>query len=133
MFNYTKVSRLISTGANPGLKFIGVISRNGTMSEDQLIERIAAASSLAEGDVLSCLRQMQLEIASATLNGITVQLNQLGSFIPYLKAYAMDDIDAVDASSIKRVKVNFYPNVRFKNKLKNAKFEYRNPAPKGLQ
>ncbi|MBP1645676.1 MAG: hypothetical protein H6Q16_2096, partial [Bacteroidetes bacterium] len=28
--------------------------------------------------------------------------------------------------------VNFKPNVRFKNKLKSAYYEYRNPMPKGL-
>jgi hypothetical protein len=40
--------------------------------------------------------------------------------------------EEVDASTIKGIKVNFKPNVRFKNKLKTAYFEYRNPMPKGL-
>ncbi|MCK9163738.1 MAG: HU family DNA-binding protein [Bacteroidales bacterium] len=133
MFNYTKVKRMIVVGANPGLKYVAVISRNGSMSEEQLIERIASASSLAENDVLSAIRALQMEIVNATMNGITVHLNQLGNFTPYLKANAMETIEEVDAKTIKRVKVNFNPNARFKSKLKSSNFEYRDPAPKGLQ
>ncbi len=132
MLHYTKVERKISTGANPGMKHLAVISRNGIMSQEQLIERIAGASSLAENDVLSALRALQVVIADATMNGITVQLKELGNFTPYLKARAVESSEEVDASTIKGVRVNFRPNVRFKNKLKSAYYEYRNPAPKGL-
>ncbi len=132
MFHYTRIKKKISTGSNPGLKHIAVISRNGSMSEEQLIQRIAGASSLAENDVLSALRALQIVITDATMNGITVKLNQLGTFTPYLKARAMESAEEVDASSIKGIRVNFRPNVRFKDKLKSAYFEYRNPAPKGL-
>ena len=43
-----------------------------------------------------------------------------------------ETLEEVDASTIKGIKVNFKPNVRFKNKLKAAYYEYRNPMPKGL-
>ena len=133
MFNYTKVKRRIVTGTTPGIKFLAIISRNGTMSEEQLIERIAAASSLAENDVLSAIRALQGEIVNATMNGITVELDQLGNFTPYLRAKAMETLEEVDASTIKRVRVNFNPNQRFKSKLKSTGYEYRDPAPTGLQ
>ena len=132
MMNWTSIKKKIAVGANPGEKYIAVISRNGIMSQDQLIERIAAASSLAENDVLSALRALQNVITEETMNGTTVQLNELGIFTPYLKAKAMATAEEVDASTIKGIKVNFKPNVRFKNKLKAAYYEYRNPMPKGL-
>jgi len=122
----------ISVGANPGEKFIAVISRNGVMTEEDLIQRIASASSLAENDILSAIRALQMVITEETMNGTTVQLNQLGNFTPYLSAKAMDTAEEVDASTIRGIKVNFRPNVRFKNKLKAAYYEYRNPMPKGL-
>ncbi|MDD2577167.1 MAG: HU family DNA-binding protein, partial [Bacteroidales bacterium] len=100
--------------------------------EEQLIERIAGASSLAENDILSALRALQMVITEETMNGTTVQLNQLGNFTPYLKAKAMLTAEEVDASTIKGIRVNFRPNVRFKNKLKTVSYEYRNPMPKGL-
>ena len=132
MFNYTSIMKKISVGANPGEKFIAVISRNGVMTEEDLIQRIASASSLAENDILSAIRALQMVITEETMNGTTVQLNQLGNFTPYLSAKAMDTAEEVDASTIRGIKVNFRPNVRFKNKLKTAYFEYRNPMPKGL-
>lgn len=132
MLHYTKVKRKIYTGSNPGTKYLAVISRNGVMSQDQLIERIAGASALAENDVLSALRALQVVITDATMNGITVQLKELGNFTPYVLARAVDSEEMVDASTIKRVKVNFYPNKRFKTKLKGVFYEYRNPKPKGM-
>ena len=132
MMNWTTILKKISVGTNPGEKYIAVISRNGIMSEEQLIERIAGASSLAENDILSALRALQNVITEETMNGRTVVLNQLGIFTPYLRAKAMDTAEEVDASTIRGIKVNFRPNVRFKNKLKTAYFEYRNPMPKGL-
>ena len=132
MFNYTSIMKKISVGTNPGEKFIAVISRNGVMTEEDLIQRIASASSLAENDILSAIRALQMVITEETMNGTTVQLNQLGNFTPYLSAKAMDTAEEVDASTIRGIKVNFRPNVRFKNKLKTAYFEYRNPMPKGL-
>ncbi|MPM28350.1 hypothetical protein SDC9_74872 [bioreactor metagenome] len=132
IMNYTIVERKIPVGTGAGMKHLAVISRNGAMSEEQLIERIAGMSSLAENDVLSALRALQVVIADATMNGITVRLDQLGTFTPYLSAKAMETPEEVDASTIRGIKVNFRPNVRFKNKLKTTSMEYRNPAPKGL-
>ena len=131
--NYTIVERKISIGTETGMKHLAVISRNGAMSEEQLIERIAGMSSLAENDVLSALRALQVVIADATMNGITVRLDQLGTFTPYLSAKAMETPEEVDASTIKRTRVNFVPNKLFKTKLKSSGYEYRDPSPTGLQ
>ena len=131
--NYTIVERKIPVGTAAGMKHLAVISRNGAMSEEQLIERIAGMSSLAENDVLSALRALQVVIADATMNGITVRLDQLGTFTPYLSAKAMETPEEVDASTIKRTRVNFVPNKLFKTKLKSSGYEYRDPSPTGLQ
>ena len=132
MVNYNVVKRPISVGLTPGDKYICVINRNGIMKQEQLADRIAEMSSLAYNDVLSALAALQMVIADATMSGISVQLDQLGNFTPFLKAKAVDaEIDA-NVESIKRLRVNFYPNVRFKKKLKSAGFEFKYPVPKGL-
>ncbi len=59
-------------------------------------------------------------------------MDQLGNFTPYLKSKAMDTKEEVDSSTIKRLRVNFNPNVRFKNKLKTTGFVFKDPVPKGL-
>jgi hypothetical protein len=66
------------------------------------------------------------------MNGITVNLDQLGNFTPFLNSKAVATEDEANVESIKRLRVNFYPNVRFKNKLKSAGFAFKYPVPKGL-
>lgn len=132
MVNYNVVKRAISVGLNPGDKYICVINRNGVMSQEQLADRIAEMSSLAYNDVLSALAALQMVIADATMNGITVQLDQLGNFTPFLNSKAVDSEADANVESIKRLRVNFYPNVRFKKKLKSTGFAFKYPVPKGL-
>ena len=133
MINYAKTKRRIVVGTTPGIKFLAVLVRSSKVSQEDLITRIAAASSLAEGDVLSCLRQLQIEISASVQAGASVELDQLGMFTPYLKVTVKDTIDEVDASTIKRVRVNFTPNSLFKNKLKATAIEFKDPTITGLQ
>lgn len=132
MINYNVVKRNISTGFNPGEKYLAVIDRSGIMTQEQLADRISEMSSLAYNDVLSALAALQMVIADATMNGITVQLDQLGNFTPFIKSTAVDAIEDANVESIKRLRVNFYPNVRFKKKLKSSGFVFKYPVPKGL-
>ena len=132
MVNYNIVKRAISVGLTPGDKYICVIDRNGVMGQEQLADRIAEMSSLAYNDVLSALAALQMVIADATMNGITVNLDQLGNFTPFLNSKAVATEDEANVESIKRLRVNFYPNVRFKNRLKSAGFAFKYPVPKGL-
>lgn len=132
MINYNVVSRDVRVGFNPGIRYMAVIDRNGIMTQEQLADRIAEMSSLAYNDVLSALAALQMVIADATMSGITVSLDQLGNFTPFLKAKTMETKEEVDSTTIKRLKVNFYPNVRFKNKLKTTSFMFKDPVPKGL-
>lgn len=132
MINYVISQREINVGFSPGSKYLAVIVRNGIMTQEELAERISEMSSLAYNDVISTIAALQMVISDATMNGITVQLKELGNFTPILKSTAVDSIEEADAKSIKRLKVNFYPNVRFKKKLKGTGFSYRNPLPKGF-
>ncbi|MFA5540640.1 MAG: HU family DNA-binding protein [Bacteroidales bacterium] len=132
MINYNVVKRNISTGFNPGEKYLAVIDRSGIMTQEQLADRISEMSSLAYNDVLSALAALQMVIADATMNGITVQLDQLGNFTPFIKSTAVDAIEDANVESIKRLRVIFYPNVRFKKKLKSSGFVFKYPVPKGL-
>ena len=132
MVNYNVVKRPISVGLTPGDKYICVINRNGIMTQEQLADRIAEMSSLAYNDVLSALAALQMVIADATMSGITVQLDQLGNFTPFLNSKAVDSEADANVESIKRLRVNFYPNVRFKKKLKSTGFAFKYPVPKGL-
>jgi len=131
MINYTKVSRSITVGYNPGMKYLASLVRNGVLTQERLCDRISAASSLAYNDVLSCIAALQAEIVEATMDGITVELDQLGRFTPYLLAKAMETAEEVDVTTIKRTRVNFKPNSRFLNRLKTTGYTYKEVIPKG--
>jgi predicted histone-like DNA-binding protein len=133
MINYAVSKRRIVVGATPGVKFLAVLVRSSKVSQEDLITRISAASALAEGDVLACLRQLQIEISSAVRGGQAVELDQLGMFTPYLNVTTKETEEEVDASTIKRVRVNFTPNSIFKNKLKTTPIEFKDPKITGLQ
>lgn len=132
MIQYNIVTRDVKVGFSPGLRYMAVIDRNGIMTQEQLADRIAEMSSLAYNDVLSALAALQMVIADATMSGITVSLDQLGNFTPFLKVKTVETKEEVDSTTIKRLKVNFYPNVRFKKKLKTTSFMFKDPVPKGL-
>ena len=133
MINYAVSKRRIVVGATPGVKFLAVLVRSSLVSQEDLIRRISGASALAEGDVLSCLRQLQIEISAAVQAGASVELDQLGRFTPYLNVTTKDTEEEVDASTIKRVRVNFTPNSIFKNKLKTTPIEFKDPKITGIQ
>ncbi|MDD2192588.1 MAG: hypothetical protein PHO12_08630, partial [Bacteroidales bacterium] len=67
------------------------------------------------------------------LNGSAVKLGYLGSFIPAIKATAMDDLDMVDASTIKMARCRFYASPEFKRSLAKTSFSEANLEIKGLQ
>jgi len=133
MINYAVSKRRIVVGATPGVRFLPVIVRGTKVSQEDLITRISGASALAEGDVLACLRQLQIEISSAVRAGASVELDQLGRFTPYLNVLVKETEEEVNASTIKRVRVNFTPNSIFKGKLKATPIEYKDPTITGLQ
>lgn len=132
MIEYNIVQRVVTVGFSPGPKYLAVIDRGSMMTQEQLADRISETSSLAYNDVVSALAALQMTITEAVMSGMTVQLDQLGNFTPYLKSKAMDTKEEVDSSTIKRLRVNFNPNMRFKRKLKSTGFVFKNPVPKGL-
>ena len=131
MIYYTKVTRNVPVGYNPGQKFLCAIVRSAPISQEQLCDRVAAASSLAYNDVLSAIAALQMEIVEACLSGQSVQLDQLGLFTPYLNVKAVETAEEADVTTIRRTKINFVPNQRFKNRLKTVGYTYKEVIPKG--
>ncbi|MDR0972006.1 MAG: HU family DNA-binding protein [Bacteroidales bacterium] len=125
MIYYTKNRRKITVGVAPGFKFIAKILRNEDITEQQIVEKIVKSSTLSEGDVLSCLRNLQLVMTEYLTSGSTIRLENLGTFTPYLESKACESIDEVTENSIKGVKIRFIPNVRFKKQVSSVQYEYR--------
>lgn len=132
--NFVKVKRNLTVGSNPGERFLARIFRTGNeLTLDQLAENISEASTLSSADILASLKAMEDQIAKAVLNGQTVRLGYLGSFVPSIHSKAVNTADEVTADTIMRAKCRFVPSPIFKRKLKNCKFALTNLDIAGLQ
>ena len=132
--SYVKVKRNLTVGSNPGERFLARIFRTGNdVTLEQLAENISEASTLSSADILAALKALESQIAKSVLNGQTVRLGYLGSFVPSIEAKAVNTVDEVTADSIMRARCRFVPSPIFKNKLKNCKFTLANLDIAGLQ
>jgi len=133
MTKYVKVKRLIQVGANPGLKYLARLFRSNDVTMDQLCEEISESTTVSYPDVLACLKALEITVSRHVMNGEAVKFAYLGSFIPAIKAKAQDELDMVDASTIKAFRCRFYPSPEFKRSLSKTGFAEANLEIKGLQ
>lgn len=133
MVQYVRIKKLIQIGSSPGQKYMCRIMRNTNISLEQICEDISQATTVSEPDALAVIKALEIFIAKYVLNGSTVKLSMLGSFSPSINATAMDTLDMVDASTIRRFKCNFRPSVAFKRNLEKVSFKEANLEIKGLQ
>lgn len=129
-----KVKRRIAVGPTPGIKFLASIVRTPNMTQEELEERIANATSLTAGDVSSVLKSMAFEIALAVSNGRSVETS-LGVFQVQLKVDTVDTLEEVTVETIDKVNVRFYPNKKIQKIYDKGsnKFSFVDVIPSGLQ
>lgn len=129
---YVKVRRMIHVGDNPGEAFLARIYRSQDVELDQIAMDIANSTTISYPDVLGCLKAMEIQISKYILQGHSVKLGLLGSFIPSIHAKAQDSVDKVDANTIKRFTCRFFPSASFKESLAKCSFREANLDVKGL-
>ena len=129
-----KVKRRIVVGATPGVKFLAAIVRTPNMTQDELEERIANATSLTGGDVSSVLKSMAFEVALAVSNGRSVETS-LGLYQVQLKVNAVETLEEVTVETIDKVNVRFFPNKKMQKIYDKGsnKFSFVDVIPSGLQ
>lgn len=129
-----KVKRRIAVGATPGVKFLATIVRTPNMTQDELEERIANATSLTPGDVSSVLKSMAFEIALSVSNGRSVETS-LGMYQVQLKVTAVNTLEEVTVETVDKVNIRFFPNKKIQKIYEKAsnKFSFVDVTPAGLQ
>ena len=96
--------------------------RGADVNLEQLSSEISAATTLNPADVLACLRSLQDFLFYHLQTGSAVK-TILGSFIPKIKAQAVESQDAITADTIRSVSCRFYPSVALKRNLKSVTME----------
>lgn len=128
-----KVKRRISTGTNPGEKWLARIFHNETVGFEEIAEMISETSTLSAGDILNTLRQLETVVTWNLLQGNPVELGDLGKFYFKITAKAVDTLEDVTAETITRKYVRFRPSKRFYKKLRETKATIIDIDIKGLQ
>ncbi|MPL70226.1 hypothetical protein SDC9_15981 [bioreactor metagenome] len=127
-----KVKRRISTGTNPGEKWLARIFHNETVGFEEIAEMISETSTLSAGDILNTLRQLETVVTWNLLQGNPVELGDLGKFYFKITAKAVDTLEEVTAETITRKYVRFRPSKRFYKKLRETKTTFVDLDIKGL-
>lgn len=91
---------------------------DGVASQQTIIDRIVEKSSLAEGDVLSCVTEVFKELTAELLEGHSVKLENFGSFHLTLKSRTQDSPEKVTADCIEGVYLRFRPAQRWYDSIK---------------
>ena len=130
---YSRVKRTVTTGRNPGQKYLAVLFAPSSIDENQIAEEIASATSLAKGDVKNALTSLCEVIMRYNANSVKVKLGSLGTFSPSIKAQAKATLDDVTDDTITRITTKFRPNVVFSKRMKSAGVRLRQKDNKGYQ
>ncbi len=129
---YVKVKRMISTGQNPGEKYLARIFRGQDVMIEQIANDISGSTTVSYPDVLACLKAMEIHVAKYVTAGQAVKFGLLGAFIPSISAKAVASAEEVTAESIRRARCRFYPSAEFMRSLAKSKFELADLAVKSL-
>lgn len=130
---YSRVKRTVTTGRNPGQKYLAVLFAPSTVSTMQIAEDIAGATSLAVGDVYNAIISLCEIIKRYNSNSIRVRLDNFGTFAPRISAQAQATIDDVTDETIRDVSVLFRPEISLRKKMKGAGVRLRQKDNKGYQ
>ncbi|MEE1272775.1 MAG: hypothetical protein UHM19_08295 [Bacteroidales bacterium] len=130
---YSRVKRTVTTGRNPGTKYLAVLFAPQTVSTRQVAEDIAGATSLAVGDVYNAIVSLCEIIKRYNSNSTRVRLENFGTFAPRISAQAKPTIDEVTDDSIRDVSVLFRPEITLRKKMKSAGVRLRQRDNKGYQ
>ena len=123
-YTKSKIRKIWVGGEQKNLCY-AVLSRGADVNLEQLSSEISAATTLNPADVLACLRSLQDFLFYHLQTGSAVKLGTLGSFIPKIKAQAVESQDAITADTIRLVSCRFYPSVALKKNLKGVTMEER--------
>src|SRR5574344_1191222 len=98
-------------------------SRKGSIVDNnELAELISQSSSLAYGDVLSCLKSLSIYMRMELEQGKTVSLKDIGSFSLALSSNGYDSAKEITADKVKATKIVFRANDKLRSLLSNEHF-----------
>lgn len=102
-------------------KYYLKLSPTTNLEYEKLAQLIAERTTLTEYEVGFVLGELQDVIIENLAFGRGVVLDRLGIFRPSLSAKAVDSLDEINLSTVRKVSIIYTPSVRIKKALKNLR------------
>lgn len=104
-------------------KYVAQHFITNTMNFKQLCNEVSKLGLIPEGTVKHVLDGMIDALVINLNKGISIQLGDFGCFRPGINCKSQDTAEAVDSSTIQRVKIIFTPGYKFKEMLREISIQ----------
>lgn len=119
---YFKLKRKIVINSTVEERYVPQMQVESPVGFEQIAEMIEKSSTVARGDILGVLAQLETNSFFMLENGHPVNLGLLGTFYPTIETESTDSAEGVTTKLIKRFKILFKPSSYLKNRLKKVSF-----------
>ena len=99
-------------------KYYAMALADGSTDLKQLAEMVASQSTVSAADCYAVLIALEANIIRELQQGKIVRLGEMGSYQLSVRAEGKDTAEEVNASSIKKARINFRPGEKLRNMLK---------------
>ncbi|NJB81730.1 HU family DNA-binding protein [Wenyingzhuangia aestuarii] len=103
-------------------KFYAQAVATGTTDLERLAYLVSNQSTVREADCYAVILSLVHNIVDELEQGKIVKLNKLGSFQVGIRSFPSETEKEVTASTVKSAHLNFRPDVKLRNMLKNVSF-----------
>ncbi len=124
MWQWYKKKIKLNVGSAAGQTgYVAKLHIPGITSQKDLVEQLAYNMSIEEAEAEMYVEEFAHQIYYAVCSGISVKIDGFGTFSPSFDTVSEQELDKVSSDNIKRVKINFRPDVELQKEVQNAKFE----------
>ncbi|MCD8044395.1 MAG: hypothetical protein LUE98_16090 [Tannerellaceae bacterium] len=107
---YKRIRRKVLSGKDRGMeKEYMIIKSSGTYTLDDVAKQICRRSRIHEIDVKRVFLELQEVIKNGIKEGMTIQLGNMGYFIPVLSSEGTDPGQWFSKKNIRDIKIQFRP------------------------
>ena len=123
MLNLSVKSRLMKIGKHKGkTMYFAQVDKPKVIEYEDVIKDIAEMSSLTTGDVRNAIDRLAYYLQRELTEGNTVKLGQIGTFRVAVPSKFVEKEKEVNASILKKAKIQFYINRTLSSVAENIRF-----------
>lgn len=121
--NYSVVARKNPNDMESGtVKYYATAQAKGTISINEIAERISHATTVTRADCLAILAALEDQMSDSLQSGEIVKLGDVGTFRISIGSNGSETEDTFNVSMIKKAKIVYTPSTNLKTKIGSLNF-----------